>query len=108
MQKLYGIFDVGVGHTEAQFAAAFTALREHLVEAELIADGRMLRRVPHENYESDPPNLALLVELDFESSVQAERCWDYIEDPESAGRPVHHAMISLMGDYRFALYEALA
>jgi hypothetical protein len=108
MHKLYGVFDLGDEVREAEFSSVFSALREHLVEAGLIVDGRMLRRVPHENYESDPPNLAFLVELDFESSDQAERCWDYIEDPDSAGRPVHHAMISLMGKYRFALYEAPA
>lgn len=67
----------------------------------------MLRRRPHDNYESNPPELSFIVELDFADEDQAERCWDYIEDPTSAGQPVHHAMISLMGNYWFALYEDL-
>ena len=107
MLKLYGVFEVAEGSREADFLAAFVALRDHLLDVDLITGGRMLRRTPHENYESDPPRLSHVVELDFATDQMAEACWDYIQDPGSAGRPIHHAMIILMGEYRFALYESV-
>ena len=107
MITMHGHFDLKAGQSEAVFADAYDKFAAHLIERELIIASRAMRRRPDPNYDSSPPETAYYISMDFVDMVQAQACWDYIEDAESASTKLHRNVYGRIESYSFFLSEDL-
>ena len=93
MHGLYFLRDPG---TEAQFKDAYHAFGGHLVDEGYITTWRLMRRLPHEQYDSRPPTQPYYCALDFPSVKLAQACHDYVEANQDPLRTLHRAVNQLV------------
>ena len=107
MITMHGFFDLKANQSEAAFADAYNQFATHLIEHQLIIASRAMRRRPDPNYDSSPPKTKYYISMDFTDMVQAQACWDYIEDAATTSTKLHRNVYGRIESYSFFLSEDL-
>ena len=105
---MHGFFDLKASQSEATFADAYAQFAAHLIENGMIVASRSMRRRPDPNYDSSPPDTNYYISMDFTDMVQAQACWDYIEDGTAASTKLHRNVFGRIESYSFFLSESLS
>jgi hypothetical protein len=94
MPILHGLFDLREGEAETEFKQAFHAFVDHLQDKGFVVRRRLMRREPHEGFESGRPAQRYYTAIEFPDLVVEQACYEYVAADEEPVRSLHRAMNS--------------
>ncbi|MEM8857531.1 MAG: DUF6614 family protein [Chloroflexota bacterium] len=105
MVTMHGFFDLKNDSTEVEFKKAYDAFGDYLAEQDLLIDYKVMRRSYHPGYDSGAPETRLYVSMDFTDLVQANDCWDFIENRHGDSFRAHRDVYARIKNASFFLSE---
>ncbi|MEM9138941.1 MAG: DUF6614 family protein, partial [Pseudomonadota bacterium] len=88
--SMFGAFDLRPGHELAAFKAAFGAFCQHLKDEGYLVSWRIWKRSRHPGYDSQFPDIEVMIEMVFANRAAAEASWAYVEGGSNPMRRLHH------------------
>ena len=100
---MHGLFDLNDGVKEGEFRQSFEALSEHLKDVRMAIGSRFMRHQAHEGYNARPPLTRYYISIEFSDMVQAQQCWDYVQEGREPLKSLHGAVFSTVSNTTFFL-----
>jgi len=100
---MFGAFNLRDGCDLASFKQAFEAFSQHLKDEGYLLSWRMWQRARHDGYDSNFPELEVMIEMTFVDHAAAQESWDYVESRSEPMHGLHIASNAQIKDAFFVL-----
>lgn len=103
--SMFGAFNLRDRQTISSFEQSFDAFCEHLKSKGYVHSWKVWERAYDDGYDSQFPNVEILVEMCFYDHQASQHSWDYVESGSEPIKTLHIAVIRQINDAMFALYH---
>ena len=105
--SMFGGFNLRDGNDLASFKSAYDAFCLHLKDQGYVTSWRVWKRAYHDGYDSNFPDVAVMIEMAFPDHAASLACWDYVESQSEPMHSLHLATNIQVKDTFFTLMQEL-